>query len=63
MTNKGKQCIKIPYNRSCTPKVCGLLNCEHAENVDGMTGDEVERLIKAIEDARTNPSVKWEPDK
>jgi len=31
--------------------------------VDGMTGDEVERLIKAIEDARTNPSVKWEPDK
>ena len=31
-SHKGKHCIKIAY-AFCTPKVCGLMNCEHAEDV------------------------------
>lgn len=31
-------------------------------NIDDMTEDEVESLKKALEDAKTTPSVKWEPE-
>ena len=36
-SNSGKQCIKVSFNRNCTPDVCGILTCEHAEGVETMS--------------------------
>ena len=33
-SNAGKQCVKVPFNRACTPDVCGILSCEHSEPYD-----------------------------
>ena len=33
-SNAGKQCIMVQFPRSCTPKICGLLFCKHAEDVE-----------------------------
>ena len=34
MGNEGKQCVKVPFPRRCTPKSCGILSCEYAEDVE-----------------------------
>ena len=34
MENEEKQCIKVPFPRRCTPKICGILSCEYAEDVE-----------------------------
>ena len=33
-SNKGKQCIKVPFPRVCTPEICGIMSCGHAEGIE-----------------------------
>ena len=28
-THAGKQCIKVPFPRACTPKICGIMTCQY----------------------------------
>ena len=35
-SNEGKQCIKATFERRCTPKICGIITCEHAEEFESI---------------------------